>query len=550
SFINYDLPTEFIVYAHAAPAIKWVLDDIEELSLRTTDGMNIKFAYDNSVSWPYSWYFRSFPNAVFVGENPTLQNLEGAAAVVVGDDKRSKVEPLLEDQYIRFDHMRLWWPMQDYFGLNPSRVLNTLDFSGSNPQASQIREGIFDIWWSRDYRTYGTAVQKDFSLENWPVADIMHFYVRKDIAQQVWPYGTGDGTVFTSEPEPVNLCRVNWLQDKQATMIFEAPASQPLNRPLGIDVDPAGNLYVAEEYGHRISIFDASGQFVRSLGTQGTDPGLVFNRPNSVKVSDQGFLYVADTWNYRITRLSPQGEVVAQWGQPYTMGFEAVPLPEDGFWGPRDVSLDAGGLVYVSDTGNKRVRVYRVDDGTAIYQRDIGRGGSGQGELDEPNAVVIHPVDGRIFVADTWNRRVSVFSRDGAFLTSFPVRAWYNRESGSLPYLALDAAREMLYVGDPDAGRVLVFNTAGECLGSFGSPTAEAATDSSFTVVSGLALDDAGNVYVADAALNRVLKFTSFAMPGILTDAGAPAGDGGPGTGPEATAEVTAEVTAPVDSTE
>ena len=98
SFVNYDLPTEFLVYAHAAPAIKWVLDDIEEMSLRMTDGKELKFAYDNEVSWPYSWYFRDYPSAVFVGENPTVQNLDDAIFVVVGDGNRGKVEPILEDR--------------------------------------------------------------------------------------------------------------------------------------------------------------------------------------------------------------------------------------------------------------------------------------------------------------------------------------------------------------------------------------------------------------------------------------------------------------------
>ena len=157
--------------AHAAPAIKTVLNEIHDLSLRTTDGLNLKFAYDNLVSWPYSWYFRDYPNAVFVGANPTLQSLDGAVMVIVGDGNRSKVEPLLEDNYIRFEYMRLWWPMQDYFFLTPERIVNVLDLSPDNEQASQIRQGLFDIWWSRDYTTYGRATNKDFSPANWPVAD-------------------------------------------------------------------------------------------------------------------------------------------------------------------------------------------------------------------------------------------------------------------------------------------------------------------------------------------------------------------------------------------
>ncbi|MCI0352842.1 MAG: hypothetical protein L0Z53_25760, partial [Acidobacteriales bacterium] len=181
SFINYDLATEYLVYAHAAPAIKTVLADLEEMSLRTTDGMNMVFAYDNEVSWPYSWYFRDFTNARYFGSSPSAQQLSEAVAVVVGDGNRALVEPLLEDRYYRFEYNRLWWPMQDYFGLTPERVLNALDLSSENPTAAQIRQGMWDIWWERDYTTYGLAVQKDFSIQHWPVADRMHFYVRKDV---------------------------------------------------------------------------------------------------------------------------------------------------------------------------------------------------------------------------------------------------------------------------------------------------------------------------------------------------------------------------------
>lgn len=513
SFVNYDSAREFLVYAHSAPAVKQVLDQITELSLRTTNGMDMKFAYDNSVSWPYSWYFRHFRNAVFVGENPTLQNLENAVVVVVGDDKRSTVEPLLEDQYVAYEYIRMWWPMQEYFNVTPDRLDNLFDFSPSNANAAQLREGLFDIWWNRDYTVYGVATSKDFAETKWPVSDKMLVYVRKDIAREVWEYGVGDGEVFAPTEQAVNLCRVNWDQEKSAVSILSG-SDVPLSRPLGLSFDAEGNLYVAEEFGYRVSVFNANGEFVRSIGTQGNATDSVqFTRPNSVAVAPDGSFYVADTWNYRILHISADGsEVLTSWGQPNEAGFSASTQPTDGFWGPRDVAVDAQNRVYVSDTGNKRIRVYDLTSGTPTFLYDLGSGGSGPGQLNEPNDVLVHPVDGRVFVADTWNRRVSVFSKDGTYLNSFLVRAWYDTNS-SLPYMALDASRDLLYVGDPNAGRVLVFNTAGECVGSFGNLVEDTTTvtTSQFNVVSGIAVDVEGNVYVADAGLNRILKFTPFA---------------------------------------
>lgn len=508
SFINYDLPTEFLVYAHAAPSIKWVLEDIEEMSLRMTDGKDLKFAYDNEVSWPYSWYFRDFTNAVFVGANPTVQNLDDAIFVVVGDGNRGKVEPILEDRYMRRDYMRLWWPMQEYFNLTAERLLNTLDFSPANTDAALIRQGIFDIWWNRDYNLYGQATGKDFSITNWPVADRMHVYIRKDFASQIWEYGVGDGEVLNNMPTEVNQCNANW---RETTPLLQIEASNPpMNRPLGL-VASGDQIIVAEEYSNRVSLFSAEGEYIQSYGDALSDASVAtFNRPNSVDVLPNGDLLVVDTWNYRIQQVDSEGNTVTQWGQPGEFGFDAPVEPNDGFWGPRDVVIGADGRVYVTDTGNKRVRVYAFDGLAAVHQFDIGKGGSGPGELDEPSGLAVHS-DGRVFVADTWNRRVAVFDGDGSHLTNFRVRGWYN-DTINRPYLALDEARDVLYVTDPDGNRILVYTPSGDCIGSFGQDGDDQSIGQ-FTAVGGIAIDEDGFVYVTDSTAGTIMKFEPFPVP-------------------------------------
>lgn len=509
SFINYDLPTEFLVYAHAAPAIKWVLNDIEEMSLRMTDGRDLKFAYDNEVSWPYSWYFRDYTSAIFVGANPTVQNLDDAIVVVVGGGNRGKVEPILEDRYLRRDYMRLWWPMQEYFNLSAERVNNALDLSSENVNAAQLRRGMFDIWWSRDYQNYWVAIGKDYDVTSWPVSDRMHVYIRKDYAAQIWSYGVGDGEVLTDMPTEVNLCNANWMQ-YSSLMAIES-SNPPLNRPLDLTIDSEGNIYVAEEYSNRVSVFDSEGNYLRSYGdVAGGSPELTFNRPNGVAISSDGNLLVADTWNYRIKLLNPDGEIITQWGQPGEYGFDAPREPLDAFWGPRDVAVDTQGRVYVTDTGNKRVRVFAFDGLAAIHQFDMGSGGSGPGQLDEPSGLAIHS-DGRIFVADTWNRRIAVFASDGTHLNNFTVRGWYN-DSVNRPYLALDEARNLLYVTDPDGNRVLIYNPNGECLGSFGQQ-GEDASAAQFTAISGIATDAEGFVYISDSTAGKIYKFPPYDPP-------------------------------------
>ncbi len=509
SFINYDYSTEYLVYAHAAPAIKTVLNQLEDISLRTTDGKALTFAYDNETSWPYSWYFRDFPNARFFGSSPSRPIIDESVAVVVGEANRAAVEPLLEDRYYHFEYIRLWWPMQDYFNLTPERISNTFDFSPENTQAAQLRQGLFDIWWARDYTAYGQALSRSFDVTQWPVSDRMHFYVRKDVAAQIWNLGIGEGEVYDPTQDIAeNVCNSNW-QRLQASTVFgnTGAVEAQLNRPIGMSVAADGTLYIAEETNNRVSVFSADGVFLNAFAA-GT--GVSFTRPSGVAVGPDGNIYVADTWNYQVKVLSPTGELLRSWGEPGEFGLGAQPDPVYGFWGPRDVVVDAAGQVYVADTGNKRIRVYTAN---GDYVRDLGSGGSAEGQLDEPSGLALHP-DGRLFVADYWNRRITVFDTNTAeFRYTFPVRAWYD-EQGNRPYLAVDPVRDLVYVTDPDAGRVLVYNTAGDCQGSFGQANRETVDASQFRLTAGLAVAGNGNVYVSDAGTGRVLLFAPF-MPGL-----------------------------------
>ncbi|MDE2636145.1 MAG: TIGR03663 family protein [Chloroflexota bacterium] len=503
SFINYDLPTELLVYAHAAPAVKWVLDDIEEMSLRMTDGKDMKFAYDDEVSWPYSWYFRDFNDAVFVGGNPTVQNTQDAIFVVVGSGHRGDVEPILEDHYLRRDHMRMWWPMQEYFNLTPQRILNALDFSPANQKAAALRRGIFDIWWWRDYDRYGDATDKDFSLTNWPVSDRMHVYIRKDFAAKIWEYGLGDGEVPSNIPAEINQCAANW-QPISPILEFGASA-QTLTNPLALSAS-AGALFIADEQANLAHVYSYDGEHVRTLGATGA---VALNRPNSVIALPGGDLMIVDTWNYRILRIDADDNIVSSWGSAGEFGFDAPVDPADGFWGPRDVAVYDDDQIFVADTGNKRIRVYSLDGAQAAHRYDIGSGGSGPGELDEPSGLAIHS-DGRLYVADTWNRRVAVFDVSGAHLMNFRVRGWYNT-TFNRPYLALDEARDALYITDPDGKRILVYTTSGECIGSFGE-AGESGANGQFADIGGIAVDEHGFVYLSDSTAGKIFKFPPFPL--------------------------------------
>jgi uncharacterized protein (TIGR03663 family) len=532
SFINYDYAIEPLVYAHSAPAVKTVLDQIEELSFRTSDGLGMSFAYDDLVSWPYSWYFRNFTSAHFMPSGQiTSQVLNGAVVVVVGEENRSAVEPLLGDSYYRYEYIRMWWPLQDYFNLTADRVVNTFDMRAENTQAAEVREGLFDIWWNRDYNVYSDAVGSDLTISRWPVRHRMYVYVRRDVMGQVWSLGTGDAVAIEPDLSESNLCVNNW-QQTSANLVFGTQGNAPgqLSRPLGLAFAPNGDLYVAEEGNNRISVFDPNGNFINTFGQLGdrTTTGPYFTRPNDVTFGVDGAMYVVDTWNYRIQSFDENGNFINTWGQMLEGGSNAPAVPIDGFWAPRDAVTDSEGYVYVADTGNKRIRVYTAQ---GSYVRDIGSSGSGAGQIDEPVGLAIDNVRREIYVAEWWNQRVSVFNLEGVFQRTFEVRAWYE-EYGNRPYVAVDSTRSLVYVSDPDGGRVLVYDVQGNCVGAFGQLNHDAPDASHFYSIGGIAVDANGNVFVTDSGTGRILRFPPFIQTVPESE-----------VTPELTLEITAEST-------
>jgi predicted membrane-bound mannosyltransferase len=214
AFVNYDNAKEYLVYAHSASAVKDVVRQAREISLRTTGGMGIDLAYDASapdtgVSWPFVWYLRDFTNHHSF-DQPT-RALRDSAIVVVDAKNFDKIEQALGPGFYRFDYIRMWWPNQDYFGLvserQPTafdedyscrgllsffRLFPRRDFSRvcSALTDPRIRGGILDIWLNREYAAYAAATaHTDLTLATWQPADEMRLYIKKDVARQIWNYG-------------------------------------------------------------------------------------------------------------------------------------------------------------------------------------------------------------------------------------------------------------------------------------------------------------------------------------------------------------------------
>ncbi|MBN2503265.1 MAG: TIGR03663 family protein [Anaerolineales bacterium] len=498
AYINYDYPTEYLVYAHSADGIKVILSQIEEISARVTDGNDLVIAYDNETTYPYWWYLRDYHNQRYYAADPT-RDLRNAPVIMVGQANFAKLEPIVGQAYERFDYNRIWWPNQDYFD-NFSYIRSYL----SDPATRQeMWLALFDIWFNRDYTKYGRVTGKDFSLPNWSPADRMRLYIRKDIAAQLWDHGTAPvAAEVIADP----------YEDKgislQPDFIIGASGTENgfFNAPRDLAIAPDGSLYVADWRNNRIQHFDAEGNFLDAFGTFGsaeqapsdtdTAGNGQFYEPWGLAVAAGGSIFVADTWNHRIQKFSPEGEFIASWGY-----FNQSTDDPFAMWGPRDVAIDSNGNVLVTDTGNKRVLVY---DQQGNYLTQFGGQGFSPGEFDEPVGLAVDPDTGMIYVADTWNQRIQAFQVDEnniyAPVNAWDINGWYGQSLDNKPYL--EARNGQVFIVDPEYPRILAFTGDGQFNYYWGEDVA------GLGIASGVAVDPDGGVWVSDGANSQILHFT------------------------------------------
>jgi DNA-binding beta-propeller fold protein YncE len=503
AYINYDNATEYLVYAHGATGVKDVMKQVEEISERTAGGLNAVVAYDASapdtgVSWPVVWYLRDY-TALRSFDQPT-RSLRDAVAVIVDQKNFDKINAALGDEFYQFDYIRMWWPNQDYFNLDRTRVVDAI----TDPQ---IRAGIFDIWFNRDYNTYAQATgSTSMTLTSWQPADQMRLYVRKDVASKIWNYGVGPSDAPVAE-NPYKAATIMIPADQ----IFTGDRFPPvgLNAPRQIAPGLDGDLYVADSRNYRILHIGADGSLLHQWGTfadiaSGNAPPGTFNEPWGVAVGPDGSVYVADTWNHRIQKFTEDGEPITSWGQ-YGQPFPADPTSKNFFWGPRGIAVDSQGRVFIADTGNKRIAVFDEDGN---YITEFGGAGLDPGQFDEPVGVAVTE-DGTVYVTDTWNQRVQSFipNEDRSLyfpLNQWDVNAWFGQSTENKPFIAVNDNGHV-FISDPEGYRVIEFTENGEFVRTWGD---YGVGPDEIGLAAGVAVDKDGFIWVTDAGNNRILRYT------------------------------------------
>jgi DNA-binding beta-propeller fold protein YncE len=173
--------------------------------------------------------------------------------------------------------------------------------------------------------------------------------------------------------------------------------------PTAIALDGEENVYVADEWLNRITVFSKDGEFIRKWGKPGSGDGEL-DRPAGMVIGDDGTMFLTDSRNHRVQKFTLDGRYLGQFG-----GFGSQPGQFDMPWG---ITLDRNGLVYVADWRNDRIQQFTQD---GKWQASFGQSGSGVGQFNRPNGVAVDR-DGAIYVTDWLNNRVQVLSPDGRFV--------------------------------------------------------------------------------------------------------------------------------------
>jgi sugar lactone lactonase YvrE len=144
-----------------------------------------------------------------------------------------------------------------------------------------------------------------------------------------------------------------------------------LNEPFGVDFDAAGNAYIVEMAGNRVSVLDAAGKLrvlagtgEKGLSDDGPGPAARFNGPHHLRVGPDGRVYVADTWNNCVRSIDPRTGVVTRVAGTGQKGFggDGGPALDARFGGVYSLAF-LGRVLHACDLDNRRVRAIDLESG-------------------------------------------------------------------------------------------------------------------------------------------------------------------------------------------
>ena len=282
----------------------------------------------------------------------------------------------------------------------------------------------------------------------------------------------------------------------------------------GVDVDAAGNVYVADTGNDQIKKYGPAGKLLWNVGVRGSTAAGNFDNPRDVAYLS-GKLYVADLGNKRVQVLdATTGAPLSVWGAsfPSTIGISA--------------GVDASGknIILVTEDVLNQTRIY-TPSGTFVRAIGSGTAGSGKGQLNAPRDAATDS-HGNVYVADYANNRIAKFSPTGAWIKAWGTEGGQNGQFRRPYGIDLDVQNNV-WVADNTNHRIQEFTSGGTFIrkmGTNGSLPGQFFQLRRVAVTPGVVNPDA---YGADLWGNKIERFhySNGSYAYAQTYAGVPASD-------------------------
>ena len=289
-----------------------------------------------------------------------------------------------------------------------------------------------------------------------------------------------------------------------------------LNRPGAVAVDGSGNLYIADSRNNSVRKVDSTGTITTVAGTGeygfGGDGGpavqALLRDPAGVAVDEAGNLYIADRENLRIRKVDSTGTITTVAGAgKYGSAVDTGPAVQAQLRSPAGVAVDGAGNLYIADSG--RGRVFKVDSTGTITT--VAGGLALEDRIGRPTSVAVDNA-GNLYIAESLYNRIFKVDSTGTIATvvSASAQARLRYPTG----VAVDNA-DNLYIADRNNHRILKIDSTGTIttfagteergFGGDGGPAVQAR----LRYPTGVAVDGAGNLYIADQNNHRLRKVDS-----------------------------------------
>ena len=317
-----------------------------------------------------------------------------------------------------------------------------------------------------------------------------------------------------------------------------AATNASVEYPRGVAVDSLGNLYFADYDNDRIRKVDINGVITTvagngSIGFAGDGSAAtnaMLDYPTGVAVDSLGDLFIADFYNERIRKVDVNGIIATVAGNgSATYAGDGGAATNASLYYPSCVTVDSVGNLYIADEENNRVRKVSTNGIISTFAGNGGYGFTGDGSaatnatFDYPTGVAVDS-RGDLFIADSDNYRVREVGTNGIITTvAGNGSSTYAGDGGAAtnaslvyPYgVAVDNLGN-LYIADEANDRIrmvatngIITSVAGNGSGGFSGDGNVAANSSLFNPF-GVAVDSAGNLFVADEENDRIRKVSAW----------------------------------------